>query len=553
MITDELEKATVLNKYFFSNFNHAYSSANYSWFDTALAPSTSTSTIPEEYLCSDDQILGLLPSLKTRKATGADGITAQMLKATGTSIVKSITKLFNLSLKTSIFPAYWKFARVVPIPKTGNPESPSNYRPISILPIISKLLEKHVHNLLYQHLSNNCPLSPNQWGFTEGKLTTTALLSFVHECQEALDNGGEVCSVFFDLCKAFDSVPHQPLLCKLFYLQVNPFLLRWIHSYLSSRTQSAVLDGAQSDPLPVVSGVPQGSVLGPLLFLVYIDGASNTVLHGKIAMYADDIALYSIIKNPSDYTYLQRDITSLCSWLAINHLTLNLTKCCYMLFSRKHQQTLPDTDLYVGNTHVLARVDHYKYLGLNFSTDLSWSHHVGLICKKTRKLVGMLYRNFYQFSSSNILVKLYKSLIRPHMEYACQVWDPHLKKDIQVLENVQKFALRVCSKSWSSDYATLLDTLSMPTLSDRRETLKLCLLFNILTGKVIYPSCPITVKNSPYTTRCSNTLQLVVPRARSNQYKHSFLPSAIQRWNGLNFAANACNSLTSFKYALLYY
>ena len=168
-------------------------------FDSALAPSTSTSTsiIPEEYLCSDEQILSLLSSLKTRKATGADGITAQMLKATGTTIVKSITKLFNLSLKTGIFPIDWKFARVVPIPKTGNPESPSNYRPISILPIISKLLEKHVHNLLYQHLSNNCPLSPNQWGFTEGKSTTTALLSFVHECQEALDNGGEVCSVFF--------------------------------------------------------------------------------------------------------------------------------------------------------------------------------------------------------------------------------------------------------------------------------------------------------------------------------------------------------------------
>ena len=197
--------------------------------------------------CSDDQILSLLSSLKTKKATWADGISAQMLKATGTSIVKSITKLFNLSLKTGIFPTDWKFARVVPIPKTGNPESPSNYRPISILPIISKLLEKHVHNLLYHHLNNNCSLSPNQWGFTEGKSTTTALLSFVHECQEALDNGGEVCSVFFDLCKAFDSVPHQPLLCKLFHLQVNPFLLRWIHNYLSSRTQSVVLQPRAGD------------------------------------------------------------------------------------------------------------------------------------------------------------------------------------------------------------------------------------------------------------------------------------------------------------------
>ena len=405
MITNAMEKATVLNQYFFNNFNHAYTSTDYSWLDSVST--LSPSSIPEEYLCSDEQILRLLTSLNTRKASGADGITAQMLKATGTSIIaKGITKLFNLSLKTGIFPTDWKFARVVPIPKSGNPDSPSNYRPISTLPIISKLLEKHVHNLLHQHLSENCPLSPNQWGFTEGKSTTTALLSFVHECQEALDNGGEVCSVFFDLCKAFDSVPHQPLLLKLFQLQVNPFLLRWIHNYLSNRSQSVVLDGAQSNPLPVVSGVPQGSVLGPLLFLVYIDGASNTSLHGKIAMYADDIALYSIIKNPSDYTYLQRDITSLCSWLAINHLTLNLTKCCYMLFSRKHQMTLPAADLYVGDTHALARIDHYKYLGLNFSTDLSWSHHIGLVCKKTRRLLGMLYRNFYHFSSSHILVKL---------------------------------------------------------------------------------------------------------------------------------------------------
>ena len=137
-------------------------------------------------------------------------------------------------------------------------------------------------------------------------------------------------------------------------------------------------------------------------------------------------------------------------------------------------------------------------------------------------------------------MKLYKSLIRLHMVVQSG-------KDLQELENVQKFALRVCSKAWSSVYATLLDTLSMLTLSDWRETLKLCLLFNILRGRVIYPSCPIAVKNSPCTTRCS------IPHACSNQYKHSFLTSTIERWNGLNFDANGCNSLTSLKYALLYY
>ena len=224
---------------------HVFQLHDYPYLDSALTPSTST--VPEEFLCSDEQILCLLSSLNTRKGTGADGVTAQMVKATGTSIVMSITKLFNLCLKTGIFPSDWKFARVFPIPKSGDPESPSNYRPTSILPIISKLLERHVYNLIYQHLSNNCPLSPNQWGFTEGKSTTTTLLSFVHKCQEALDNGGEVCSVFFDLCKAFDSVPHQPLLRKLFHLQVNPFLLKWIHNY---PTEPSLLCWVVHNPIP---------------------------------------------------------------------------------------------------------------------------------------------------------------------------------------------------------------------------------------------------------------------------------------------------------------
>ena len=151
------------------------------------------------------------------------------------------------------------------------------------------------------------------------------------------------------------------------------------------------------------------------------------------------------------------------------------------------------------------------------------------------------------------MAKLYKSLIRPHLEYACTIWDPHLRKDMQALENVQKFALRVCFKSWSSNYATFLDTLSIPTLSDKRDTLKLCLLFNILTDRVTYPSCPTMLKHTPYANRHTNTVQLMVPRAHINQFKYSFIPSTTERWNGLHFDANGITSLTSFKHALQHY
>ena len=495
-------------------------------------------------------MLSLITSLDTTKSTGADGVSAKMLKSTAPYIAKSLTNLFNTSLKSGKFPSDWKVARIVPIPKGGDPENPGNYRPISILPVLSILLEKHLHDLLSRHLNMYSPLSQHQWGFTSGKSTTSALTSFTHDCQEALDCGNEVCSVFFDLSKAFDTVPHQQLLHKLSKLHVDPFLIRWVSNYLADRTQTVVLGGAQSTSLPVVSGVPQGSVLGPLLFLIYINGVSASATDCKITIYADDIALYKIIRNPRDYTLLQGDITSICNWIVDNHLILNFLKCCYMIFSRKHHPSLPDSPLYVGENHALNKTDHFKYLGVNFSTDLTWSHHINAVCKKTRKQIGLLYRNFYQFSDPSTLLKLYKSLIRPHMEYASVVWDPHLAKDIKLIEDVQKFALRVCSKTWNADYESLLKSCNLPSLSDRRKFQKLCQLYNILTDRVTYPDKPLERIATLYPNRHANTIQLSVPFARTNNFKNSFFPSTATLWNSLNCDISPINSLASFRHAL---
>ena len=186
-----------------------------------------------------------------------------MLKQTAHAIAPSLTTLFNLSLKTGVFPRDWKLARVVPVAKPGAKNNPVNYRPISLLPIISKVLERHVSNIMKNPLIDHSPLSTQQWGFTAKKSTTSALRSFTHNCLKSLNNGNEVGAVFVDLSKAFDSVPHGPLLVRIEGTGVNSFLIRWIQSYLSSRSQSVVLDGAESNLLPVISGVPQGSILGP--------------------------------------------------------------------------------------------------------------------------------------------------------------------------------------------------------------------------------------------------------------------------------------------------
>ena len=260
-----LEKASVLNRYFYTCFNHK-SPPLQMLPEMSLPPSD----CPVEILCTEESVLELLSELDTTKSTGNDGISSKMLKCTSVSIAESLHKLFNLSLSTGIFPSDWKLGRITPIPKGTRSEQPSGYRPISVLPVVSKLIERHVKSVILDFLKDNSPISSKQWGFMSNRCTISALIKVIDDWSKALDEGYEVCVVFFDVSKAFDTVPHSLLLTKLRELNINPYLLRWIRSYLSGRSQCVCIDGTCSSVLPVVSGVPQGSVLGPLLLIYYL-------------------------------------------------------------------------------------------------------------------------------------------------------------------------------------------------------------------------------------------------------------------------------------------
>ena len=422
-------------------------------------------------LCSEEVIYNLLLNLDVTKSTGVDEISARMLKHTSYSIAPSLTKLFNLSLTTGKFPSEWKMARVVPIPKTDNSStSVTAYRPISILPIVSKVLERHVKNILDDHLAENHPISSHQWGFMHHRSSTSALIAVLHDWFNALDSGKEVCVVFFDVQKAFDSVPHIPLLQKLSNIGLDPSIIRWIKSYLTNRKQYVVVEGESSSVLPV----PQGSVLGPLLFITYINDVVEQIsTESNMSLFADDILLCTESSIHLKTVALQDDIQAVSSSLASKHLSLNNNKCCYMLLTRKITLSIAPP-LLIINGNPLLRVTSYKYLGVLITSNLSWSPHVSTICNKTRRLVGVLYRRFYKHSSQRTLLKLYTSFIRPHLEYACAAWDPHLSKDITDIENVQKFALKVCTKTWNADYVDLLADSNLPSLAARRSNAKLC-------------------------------------------------------------------------------
>ena len=198
----------------------------------------------------------------------------------------------------------------------------------------------------------------------------------------------------------------------------------------------------------------------------------------------------------------------------------------------------------------LKRVNSYKYLGVHITSDLMWSSHILNICNKTRRLIGIMYRRFYKYSSSNTLLKLYTSFIRPHLEYASVSWDPHLKKDITLLEDVQKFALKVCTKSWDQDYNTLLAKSCLPSLQTRRHQAKLCNLYNIINELTYFPNAPIFRRDQYYATRSSRDRLFVPIPSHSNQHSSSFFPSTINAWNSLPSDVQTMPSSTGFKRAL---
>ena len=242
----------------------------------------------------------LLSSIDTTKSSGPDGISGRMLKSTASSITLSITKLFILSIKLGKLPAEWKMARVNPTLKHGSKSDPSNYHPISLLPVVSKLLEKHVQKYLLKHLQEYSPVSDNQWGFSKGKSTTGAAVENWHRLLKA---GNEVRAVFFDLRKEFDSVPRILLMGKLVEINTDPHLIKWIADYLRIRRQFVGVSGASSTPLPVISGVPLGPILGLLLFLIFIDGITSIPLSdGTTLLYTDDILSFFIMQSETTKT-----------------------------------------------------------------------------------------------------------------------------------------------------------------------------------------------------------------------------------------------------------
>ena len=321
------------------------------------------------------------------------------------SICSRLALLFNECLSQGKVPADWKLSNITPIYKSGDDSLASNYRPISLLSLCSKLLERLVHNNLMKHIIDHKLLSDLQFGFRQMSSTQEAILSATHDWHKTLEDHGSVVCIFLDLAKAFDSLPHSLVLESLARVGVCGSFYDWFADYLTGRSQRVVLEGHSSSVASVTSGVPQGSILGPLLFSLSLDPIASVSISisAALGMFADDIVYWMRVFNDSDMLALQCDFDLLCDWIHNAGLRLNSQKTKCLVISRKRKPPCPSISV---NGSVIEQVSSFKYLGVTISSDLSWSPHVANICCNAKKLLGFLYRGF-RFADRSCLAHLY--------------------------------------------------------------------------------------------------------------------------------------------------
>ena len=389
---------------------------------------------------SPDEIYDIIAKFENKSSCGLDGIPPKVVKIFPERLILCLTHIFNLSLSSGKFVSSFKKSKVVPIHKKKSKSDMNNYRPISLLPVISKILEKIMHTRLYSFLNKKDAFYRNQYGFRPKHSTDQAATVLVDKISYLLNNNMKVATIFLDMSKAFDCVDHQILLQKLYSYGIRGVAHSWFHSYLSGRTQKVMYNGTLSEnTCEVKCGVPQGSILGPLLYLIYVNECAKSLNHSNAILYADDTTLVISAKTYANlYKFMNEDLKNLHNWLCLNKLTLNASKTKFIVYSVSSRSAKIPPELSVmidGNT--IERVENYTFLGTNINQHLSWKPHMLNILSKIQRNLGVV-RKISRFLDRHSLFQLYHSLIMSHIRNGIVVWfhsHAAIRKKIQACAN----------------------------------------------------------------------------------------------------------------------
>jgi hypothetical protein len=542
ILTSDTEKANLLNQFFQSqsslddknkslpNF-HVHQNIN------------KLDTINITY----DEVRDTLKTLNVGKASGPDNINNRILKELSEELSVPLCHLFRKSLTACKVPSQWKLANVCAVYKKGDPSIVSNYRPISLLSTISKSLEKIIHKHIFNFFVANNTITSLQSGFVPNDSTTNQLVSIYNTFCKALDDGKEVRAVFCDISKAFDRVWHKGLIFKLQSAGINGGLLNWFSDYLSDRKQKVVLPGGSSQTVFISAGVPQGSILGPLLFLIYINDIVLDI-NSYIRLFADDTSLYIIVDNPLHAAVtLNSDLKKITEWANGWLVDFNPSKTESVIISRKVNKPIhPPLTM---NGVQINEVTSHKHLGVTFSNDGNWHSHIQNITKKAWQRIYIM-RSLKFILDRKSLETIYLSFIRPLLEYSDVVWDNITQQDEFELEKIQLEACRIITGTTKLvSISNLYEDTCIQPLKVRRYKHKQILLykmFNNLSPHYLSSLVPDTVgESSDYNLRNADNTRNIF--CHTQLYSHSFLPSSIKDWNNLPVNYRNSPSISIFK------
>jgi hypothetical protein len=493
------------------------------------------------------EVAKILKCLDIGKANGPDGVSNRLLRETYNEIALPLTNLFNKSFTLGKVPMAWKESNICPIFKKDDKSKVSNYRPIALLSNTAKAQERVVYIHLYKYLKNNNLLTWKNSGFKALDSAVNQLLFITDKIHKALEEGREICLVFLDISKAFDKVWHPGLLHKLRCMGIEGPLFDWFCDYLLDRKIRVVINGQNSDWRSTTAGVPQGSILGPLLFLVFINDITANI-ESDIHLFADDTSLMDIIDNYAlTYAKLNRDLHRLSLWSKRWLVTFNPSKTVYLQISRKLFPS-PKPILRL-NGQIINEVKTHKHLGLTFNTTLTWTDHIGNLVSKSSQCIGLL-RRISRDVPRQCLEILYKAMIRPLLEYADVVFDGCSDTNAQRLESTQRQAALTCTGAYKhTSHTKLLQELGWTDLALRRKHHRLGIMYKIQTQiapPYLRSVCPpLTRDRTSYNLRTSDNI--TTPHQRTSTYQQSFYPHTIKDWNNLDRNTRNSTSITNFK------
>jgi len=540
LVIENDDMARILNNFFASVFTRE----NMGHMPSP-APCSTTAKLENVFIREKD-IQAKILKMNSSKSSGPDGIHIRTLQLVHQAICKPLAIIFNKSLDSGVVPQDWRDAFITPIFKKGPKSDPGNYRPVSLTSICCKIMESCLKDSISKHLEEQNLITSTQHGFYRGRSCTTNLLEFMEQVTELVDKGNPVDIVYLDFAKAFDKVPHGRLVKKLESLGIAGNILKWIQSWLLGRRQRVVISGSGSQWKEVQSGVPQGSVLGPTLFIIYNNDIDLEVAPPVfLNKFADDTKAARSVQTESDKQELQQSLDRMCEWADNWGMEFNIKKCKIMHVGRNNprfQYKMKEQDL--------EETEQETDIGVIITNDLKPSRQCCRASNKAGAVLAQLTRAFH-FRDKHTFLRLYIRYVRPHLEFCTPAWNPTSRCDKDILEKIQIRAVNMISGLRGVTYEEKLSEIGLESLEARRQKSDLTQVYKILNrvDQVDYTNWfDLTSVNTTFHTRQAvDKSKIKIKMNRLEVRRHFYSQRIVKDWNNLPSVIRNSKSLNEFK------